>query len=147
KKEKCAVFGVWGRADAVRLAYFGLYAQQHRGQESAGIAISDGVEIRSHGGMGLVAEVFDDERLRKLEAGVVAGAIGHNRYSTASGSKYCNRQPLVETVSMDSVSVAHDVNHVNAAVLRERCSANGHLFLSTRDTEVVIHLLAPPEQQ
>ncbi len=147
KKEKCAVFGVWGRADAVRLAYYGLYAQQHRGQESAGIAVSDGMDIRSQGGMGLVAEVFDADRLRRLEEGVVAGAIGHNRYSTAGGSKHCNIQPLVETFSRGPVAVAHNGNLVNGLALRERFSAQGHLFHTTSDTEVVIHLLASPEQQ
>jgi amidophosphoribosyltransferase len=147
KKEKCAVFGVWGRPDGVRLAYYGLYAQQHRGQESAGIADSVGERIRTHGGMGLVAEVFDSDRLRRLEEGAVAGAIGHNRYSTAGGSTECNIQPLVETFLRGPVAVAHNGNLVNASALRRMFSEEGRLFHTTSDTEIVIHLLASPEQQ
>ncbi|MFG0325643.1 MAG: amidophosphoribosyltransferase [Phycisphaerales bacterium JB037] len=147
KKEKCAVFGVWGRPDAVRVTYYGLYAQQHRGQESSGIAVSDGVDLRATGGMGLVAEVFSDETLRRLEEGPVAAAIGHNRYSTAGGSKQCNIQPLLETFSRGPVAVAHNGNLVNGEALREAFSRQGHLFHTTSDTEVIIHLLASPEQQ
>src|SRR5438045_2101385 len=96
-KEKCAVFGVWGGPGVAALTYTGLFAQQHRGQESAGIAVSDGLRLTGETGMGLVAEVFDHRKLRHLEEAGSHGAIGHNRYSTAGGSSSCNAQPLIES--------------------------------------------------
>lgn len=166
-KEKCGVFGVWGHPDAVRLVYLGLYAQQHRGQESAGIAVSDGARLFGHTGMGLVPEVFSQRDIRQLEAwyghgswfegngssggererGQGRGAIGHNRYSTAGGSLACNAQPLVEQYIAGQVAVAHNGNLVNADALRLRFEESGHLFHTTSDTEVIVHLLASPMQQ
>ncbi len=149
-KEKCGVFGMWsvgGRGDAARLAYLALYAQQHRGQESAGIAVSDGQTLSAASGMGLVADVFDDRTLRKLQEAGPLGAIGHNRYSTSGGSKNCNTQPLVESCVAGQVALAHNGNLVNATQLRQQFEKAGHLFHTTSDTEVIIHLFASPAQQ
>ncbi|MBM4109148.1 MAG: amidophosphoribosyltransferase [Phycisphaerae bacterium] len=147
KKEKCGVFGVWGRPDAAGLTYYGLYAQQHRGQESAGICVSDGRALTAITGMGLVPEVFDPETLERLQRAGGAGAIGHNRYSTAGGSVACNAQPLLENYVGGQVAVAHNGNLINAEALRLNFEQAGHLFHTTSDTEVIIHLLASPQQQ
>lgn len=146
-KEKCGVFAVWGPKDAAHRAYIALYAQQHRGQESAGIAVSSGQALRAYTGMGLVPEVFDRRSLRELEEGECVGAIGHNRYSTTGGSLACNAQPLLEQYVDGQVAVAHNGNLVNAEALRRLYEENGHIFHTTSDTEVIIHLLASPRQQ
>lgn len=163
-KEKCGVVGVWNHPQAVHKVYMGLYAQQHRGQESAGIAVANGRKITGKTGMGLVAEVFNERDLRDLETHLVrlgdhapderpitGGAIGHNRYSTSGGSLTCNAQPLIESFlgSVDAVqiAVAHNGNLINADALRHRFARAGHLFHTTSDTEVMIHLLAEPEQR
>lgn len=156
-KEKCGVIGVWGDPDVVRTVYLGLYAQQHRGQESAGMAVSNGVGLAAHTGMGLVPEVFGPrvidelEQARRVASNVettsTGGAIGHNRYSTSGGSTGVNAQPLLETYADGPVAVAHNGNLVNAAAWRRRFSDEGRLFHTTSDTEVMIHLLASPEQR
>lgn len=154
-KEKCGVIGIWNDPDAVRKAYLGLYAQQHRGQEAAGIAVTDGEIIEAHTGSGLVVEVFDERTINKLEKlynhttanGANHGAIGHNRYSTTGGSKSCNAQPLVETMFDGPVAIAHNGNLVNGKAWREELSRVGRLFHTTSDTEIIIHLLASPEQR
>jgi amidophosphoribosyltransferase len=163
-KEKCGVVGVWNHRDAVHKVYMGLYAQQHRGQESAGIAVSDGSSIHGHNGMGLVSDVFNARDLADLgsylarvgeelpdEQPTVGGAIGHNRYSTAGGSLACNVQPLIEAFlgqnKSQQVAVAHNGNLINADALRRRFAEAGHLFHTTSDTEVMIHLLAEPAQR
>lgn len=146
-KEKCGVFGIWGHPNAARLCYLGLYAQQHRGQESAGIAVSDGARLTGATGMGLVPEVFDAPLLAQLTSAGGRGAIAHNRYSTAGGSVACNAQPLVESYVGGQIGVAHNGNLINADVLRAKFERLGHLFHTTSDTEVVIHLLASPQQQ
>ncbi len=140
------MFGTWGHPEAVRLAYLGMYAQQHRGQESAGIAVSDGRAVTGLAGMGLVSDVFSAGRLAALEVRAGAGAIGHNRYSTAGGSKECNAQPLVESYIGGQVAIAHNGNIINADLWRYRFEELGHIFHTTSDTEVVVHLLASPEQ-
>lgn len=147
-KEKCGVFGVWGRSDATYLSYTGLYAQQHRGQESAGIAVAATQGLFGHTGMGLVPDVFDSATLAALEqhAGI-RGAIGHNRYSTAGGSLSCNAQPLLESYVGGQIAVGHNGNLINAELWRQRFSKLGHLFHTTSDTEVFIHLLASPDKQ
>ncbi len=156
KKEKCGVVGLWGIPEAAPLAYLGLYAQQHRGQESAGLAVSDGQTLRAHTGMGLVPEVLDGPTVAKLDAHVAAakpncggggGAIGHNRYSTAGGSLECNAQPLLESFVGGQVALAHNGNLINADAFRAQFEKAGHLFHTTSDTEVIIHLLASPSQQ
>jgi len=150
-KEKCGVFGLWGHPDGVRKTYLGLYAQQHRGQESAGMAVSDGRRLEGFTGMGLVPEVFGERAIEYLEShaghGPGSGIIGHNRYSTAGGSLSCNAQPLLESYIGGQVAIAHNGNLVNAVALRQRFEEAGHLFHTTSDTEVIIHLLASPTQQ
>ena len=146
-KEKCGVVGIWGHPSAVHLTYLGLYAQQHRGQESAGIAVSDGGQLHAHLGMGLVSDVFDRRSLLGLQEHGPIGAIGHNRYSTAGGSLDCNTQPLVETTLDGQIGLAHNGNLINADALRQLFAERGHLFHTTSDTEVIIHLLASPEQR
>jgi len=146
-KEKCGVFGIWGASgDLVRQTYLGMYAQQHRGQESAGIALSDGRRLASRVGMGLVPDVFTPDQVERLERISSLGAVGHTRYSTFGGSEACNAQPLVESLHGTQVALAHNGNLVNGAALRRMFSAGGSLFHTTSDTEVIIHLLASPEQ-
>ena len=116
KKEKCGVFGIWGPKEAAQIAYQGIFAQQHRGQESAGIAVSDGADLSGHAGMGLVSQVFNPRMLREELAG--HAAIGHVRYSTTGSSKLCNAQPLLRQYLMGPVAVAHNGNLINAALLR-----------------------------
>ncbi len=154
-KEKCGVFGIWDDPDAVRKTYLGLYAQQHRGQEAAGIAVTDGQIIESHTGQGLVIDVFPRQSITKLEAHYNyksapdsnRGVIGHNRYSTAGGSKLCNAQPLVETTFDGPVAIAHNGNLVNGQAWRKELSRVGRLFHTTSDTEIIVHLFASPEQR
>jgi amidophosphoribosyltransferase len=142
KKEKCGLFGVWGTRDAASLCYDGLFAQQHRGQESAGIATTDGTIINGHTGMGLVSQIFNARLLREELCG--HGGIGHVRYSTTGSSKLCNAQPLLRQYSMGPVAVAHNGNLINAAALRADYERRGHIFQSTTDTEIIVHLLAKP---
>lgn len=138
-KHKCGVFGVWGPSIAAHLSYTALFAQQHRGQESAGIAVSDGRFLNAHVGMGLVGEVFNEDILNSLKG---KAAIGHNRYSTTGSSKTCNAQPLMEEYIGGQVSVAHNGNLVNADLLRRRYEERGHIFHTSTDSEIIIHLLA-----
>ncbi|MDX1682608.1 MAG: amidophosphoribosyltransferase, partial [Phycisphaeraceae bacterium] len=138
-KEKCGVFGIWGAPDAAHRSYIALYAQQHRGQESAGIAVSDGERLDAHAGMGLVPEVFDERILGQLTG---HAAIGHNRYSTTGRSLAANAQPLLENYVGGQVAVGHNGNLVNADLLRQQFEAEGHIFHTSTDTEVIVHLLA-----
>ena len=142
KKEKCGVFGIWGTKEASQICFQGLFAQQHRGQESAGIAVSDGVQLNGHTGMGLVSQCFTPRTLREDLAG--HAAIGHVRYSTTGSSKLCNAQPLLREYLMGPVAVAHNGNLINAALLRRQYEEHGHIFQSTTDTEIIVHLLAKP---
>lgn len=138
-KDKCGVFGVFGHKDAARLAYLGLYALQHRGQESAGIVTSNGRLIREHKGMGLVSEVFNEEEIAKLTGNI---AVGHTRYSTTGSSNIKNAQPfLVETLS-GHMAIAHNGNLVNALTLRKKLEKEGAIFQSSMDSEIVIHAIA-----
>jgi len=138
-KEKCGVFGVWGSAEASVLAYTALFALQHRGQESAGIAVNDFGRLHAHVGMGLVAEVFSEASLASLKG---TAAIGHNRYSTTGSSRSCNAQPLMEEYIGGQVALGHNGNLINAGLLREGYERHGHIFHTSTDTEVIIHLLA-----
>ncbi|MBA2848570.1 amidophosphoribosyltransferase [Thermosulfuriphilus ammonigenes] len=135
----CGIFGVFGHREAAKLAYFGLYALQHRGQESAGIAVSNGREIREHKGMGLVAEVFDEETLVQLKGHI---AVGHVRYSTTGASALKNAQPFCVTHSKHTYGIAHNGNLTNSRELRERLEAQGSIFQTTIDSEIILHLLA-----
>lgn len=144
RKEKCGIFGIAGPSDAVERCYYGLYALQHRGQESAGIATSDGTTINAHTGLGLVSDVFKKDVLKDLKGSM---AIGHVRYSTAGSNRKCNAQPILEEYIAGQVAVAHNGNLVNAARLRAEYQQHGHIFYSTSDTEIVIHMLAKPTHQ
>ncbi|HWJ02931.1 MAG TPA: amidophosphoribosyltransferase [Verrucomicrobiae bacterium] len=139
-KEECGVFGIYGTdLDVSRLTYYGLYALQHRGQESAGIAVSDGKEISVHKNMGLVSEVFSDEDINKLKGKM---AIGHVRYSTTGSSNVANAQPLVLRYLKGMVSFAHNGNLTNAAELRETLGTTGSIFQTTTDSEIIVNLFA-----
>lgn len=140
--ESCGVFAVYGSHDAARLAYLGLFALQHRGQESAGIVVSDGRNIRSRKGQGLLSEVVSRSSLAELPGHI---AIGHVRYSTTGSHKPQNIQPLVLEYSMGLVGVAHNGNLVNARRLRQECEALGSIFQTSTDSELIVHLLARPE--
>jgi len=141
-REKCGVVGVYGHPEAANLAYLGLCALQHRGQEAAGIVSSDGHVLVSHRGLGLVADVFPEEIVRRLRG---HAAIGHNRYSTTGASHLKNAQPLVVEYGRGGLAVAHNGNLVNAESVREELEGRGSIFQSTVDTEVIIHLIAASE--
>ncbi len=138
-QEECGVFGVYGHEEAANLVYLGLYALQHRGQEGAGISSSDGRQIYTEKGLGLVAELFGEKRLKRLPGRI---AVGHNRYSTAGGSILKNVQPIVANFALGMLAIAHNGNLVNAKELREDLEAEGAIFQSTSDSEVFIHLIA-----
>ena len=138
-KDKCGVFGIWGDPDSAMRIYTGMYAQQHRGQESAGIAVSDGETLQTYAGMGLVREVFDARILEQLTG---KAGIGHNRYSTSGSSRLGNAQPLMEEYVGGQVAMAHNGNLINAELLRLDYEKHGHIFHTSTDTEVIIHLLA-----
>jgi amidophosphoribosyltransferase len=137
-REACGVFGIYGNPEAVRMTYFGLYALQHRGQESAGIAVVSEEGIRVHKGMGLVSEVFDKNSLKNLKGNT---AIGHVRYSTTGDSNLINAQPFVINHRGKSYAVAHNGNLVNAYELRSELEKKGAIFQSTMDSEILLHLL------
>ena len=138
-REECGVVGVFGHPEAATLAYLGLYALQHRGQESAGIVASNGEALIAHRGMGLVADIFNQDILARLEGRI---AIGHNRYSTSGSTVIKNCQPFVVEWAQGALAIAHNGNLVNAAEVRSRLEARGSIFQSTVDSEVIIHLIA-----
>jgi len=140
--ESCGVFAVFGTPDAAHLAYQALFALQHRGQESAGIVVSDGERIRSRKGLGLLADVVSANDSGQLPGHL---AIGHVRYSTTGSSKPQNIQPLVLEYSRGLLAVAHNGNLVNALALRNECESRGSIFQTSTDSEIVVHLLARPE--
>jgi amidophosphoribosyltransferase len=137
--EECGVFGVWNHPDASRLTYLGLYAIQHRGQESAGIVSLEGDRHFAHKGLGLVSEVFDDDSLASLPG---RAALGHVRYSTTGNNLIANAQPLTGILSIGPVAVAHNGNLVNAHVIRQELRELGSIFTGTNDSEVILHLIA-----
>ena len=138
--EKCGVFGVYGKdLDVARLSFFALFALQHRGQESAGIAATDGDNFHVERAMGWVADVFSPERLRRLPG---HRAIGHVRYSTAGSSNLRNAQPITAKTARGPIAIAHNGNLTNAEVLRREMVREGAIFQSNSDTEVILHLLA-----
>jgi amidophosphoribosyltransferase len=138
-REECGVFGIFGHEDAARITYLGLYALQHRGQESAGIVVSDGKQLIGARGMGLVYEVFNEEKLQELTGPT---AIGHIRYSTTGSSVLKNAQPFQVDYSRGSLAVAHNGNLVNTSELRSRLEKAGSIFQSTMDSEIIVHLVA-----
>src|ERR671932_2806417 len=138
-RDECGVFGIYGHDDAARLAYLGLYQLQHRGQESCGIVASDGGVLRSERAMGLVSEVFDEERLNRLPG---ASAIGHTRYSTAGEVSVREAQPFLIACKHGQIAVCHNGNLPFASDERKRLEREGAIFNSTSDTEVVLHGVA-----
>ena len=137
--EECGVVGVYGHPEAANLVYLGLYALQHRGQESAGIVASTHSKMRLEVGMGLVADIFDPLRILKLPGPL---AIGHNRYSTAGKSELVNAQPCMINYVAGSLALAHNGNLVNAQTIRKKLGSKGAIFQSTNDSEVIVHLMA-----
>ncbi|MDZ4345002.1 MAG: amidophosphoribosyltransferase [Candidatus Binatia bacterium] len=142
-REECAVMGVYGHPEAANMVYLGLYALQHRGQESSGIVSSDGKGLTSHRQMGLVADVFKEDVIKRLEG---SSAIGHNRYSTTGQSHLKNAQPFVVEYSQGPIAISHNGNLVNGTLLREELERAGSIFQSTSDTEVIIHLIATSKE-
>lgn len=138
-KDECGVFGIFGHPEAANLTYLGLYALQHRGQESAGIATADGAKIRISRAMGHVADAFDETALGGLPGHI---AIGHTRYSTAGDSRLLNAQPILIDCAHGQIAIAHNGNLVNARELRDRLVRDGSIFQTSSDTEVVLHLYA-----
>lgn len=137
-RESCGIFGIHGHAEASKLTYFGLYALQHRGQESAGIAVEKDGRINTHKGMGLVSDVFDMTHVDALQGET---AIGHVRYSTTGSSLFFNAQPFVVHHRHRSYAVAHNGNIVNAHTLKRELEEAGSIFQTTMDSEIFLHLL------
>ncbi len=142
-KHYCGVFGVYGHPNAAELTYYGLYALQHRGQESAGIVSCDGTHFFQHKGMGLVPQIFKGKELHEL---VGEMAIGHTRYSTTGSSNIGNAQPLTVDCSRGQIAIAHNGNLTNASALRLELEERGSIFQTTVDSEIVLHWLAQPTQ-
>ncbi len=138
-REECGVFGIYGHTEAANLTYLGLYALQHRGQESVGIATSDGARLQIHKAMGYVADSFDEATFTRL---IGTSAIGHVRYSTAGASGIKNAQPILIDCAHGEIAIGHNGNLVNAQELRDSLVAQGSIFQTTSDTEVLLHLYA-----
>jgi amidophosphoribosyltransferase len=138
----CGIFGIANHSDASQMTYLGLYALQHRGQESTGISSSDGDQVYTHKSMGYVADVFSEDVTDKLKG---SNAIGHTRYSTAGDSNEGNAQPIVVNCRYGTVALVHNGNLINALSLRETLEEQGAIFQSTSDTEVILHLLTRSE--
>ena len=143
-QDKCAVFGIWNDPEAAWMTYLGLYAQQHRGQEGAGIVSLHKEKHLIHRGAGLVGEVFNERGLKKLKG---SAAIGHTRYSTQGGDKKKNIQPLTSTLFTGPLAVSHNGNIVNFSNLKKDLMNKGSIFYSTSDTECLIHLLAQEKEE
>src|SRR5437868_2407902 len=142
--EECGVIAIYAHPEASKLAYLGLHALQHRGQESAGIASSDGSTIYVHKAMGLVMDIFNEGVLARLPGSI---AIGHNRYSTTGDSALLNAQPIRVDCNKGMIALAHNGNLVNANEIRQRLERAGSIFQTTSDTEVVVHLIAQSKEQ
>ncbi|MDD5450857.1 MAG: amidophosphoribosyltransferase [Desulfovibrionales bacterium] len=138
-REECGVFGIYNHPEAAKLTYFGLYALQHRGQESAGIVTSDGSKVREHKAMGLVPDVFNEAILSNLPGHM---AVGHVRYSTTGSSLLKNAQPFTVCHKGKTLALAHNGNLINARSIRSKLENEGSIFQSTMDSEVVLHLIA-----
>lgn len=138
-KEYCGVFGVYGHERAAQLTYLGIYALQHRGQESAGIAVSDGKHMCFHRGMGLVNDVFNEKIIDKLPGYM---SSGHVRYSTTGSSNIANAQPFVVQYAKGALTIAHNGNLINAVKIKGELEKEGAIFQSSMDSEVIVHLIA-----
>jgi amidophosphoribosyltransferase len=143
-REECGVVAIYGNAEASKLAYLSLYALQHRGQESAGIAASNGERIELHKGMGLVADLFTGDVLARLSGSL---AIGHTRYSTTGDSALLNAQPIMVECNKGKIALAHNGNITNAHEVHAQLEQQGSIFQTTSDTEVVVHLIARSREQ
>jgi amidophosphoribosyltransferase len=137
--DHCGVFGVFGHPEASKLVYLGLYALQHRGQESAGIVSSDGADLHGHKSLGHIQEIFTPEVIARLPG---ASAIGHTRYSTAGDNVLTNAQPIVVDCNKGKIALGHNGNLTNALEVRRRLEHRGSIFQTTSDTEVIVHLIA-----
>jgi amidophosphoribosyltransferase len=138
-REECGVVAIHAHPEAEKLAYLGLHALQHRGQESAGIVSSDGERLRAHKAMGLVADIFNEDVLTSLRGTL---AIGHTRYSTAGDSALLNAQPIMVQSNKGAIAIAHNGNLVNAQSIRAKLEGQGSIFQTNSDTEVLVHLIA-----
>src|SRR4051794_26159755 len=143
-KDECGVFAIYNNPEAATLAYLGLHALQHRGQESAGIISSDTHTLHAHKAMGLVADIFTQPTLDKLP-GVLS--IGHTRYSTAGDSALLNAQPIMVDCNKGMIALAHNGNLINAHLIRQKLEQQGSIFQTTSDTEVIVHLVAQSKEQ
>src|SRR5450432_4294601 len=141
-KHYCGVFGIFGHPNAAELTYYGLYALQHRGQESAGIVTCHEGKFYKHHGMGLVPQIFNDPKI--LHGLVGQNAIGHTRYSTTGTSNLRNAQPLTVDCARGQIAIAHNGNLTNASQLRDELEARGSIFQTTVDSEIILHLMAQP---
>ena len=137
--DHCGVFGIFGHPEAAKIAYLGIYALQHRGQESAGIAAADGLDVRNHRALGLVQEIFTPEVIARLPG---SAAIGHTRYSTAGDTTLINAQPIMIDCNKGKLALGHNGNLTNALELRRKLEHRGSIFQTTSDTEVIVHLVA-----
>ena len=140
-KHYCGVFGIYGHPNAAELTYYGLYALQHRGQESAGIVSCENHQFRVHRGMGLVSQIFGGDVLQSLKGSM---AVGHTRYSTTGSSHLRNAQPLTVDCARGQIAIAHNGNLTNASELREELENKGSIFQTTVDSEIILHLMAQP---
>ncbi len=140
----CGIFGVTGHKDAARLVYLGLYALQHRGEESAGIVTCDKKRTHSHQGMGLVEDIFDERAIRSLKGNI---AVGHVRYSTTGSSLERNIQPFIVNHKRGHIAIAHNGNLTNTLQLRESLEENGAIFQTTMDSEIIVHYLAHSKEK
>ena len=143
-RDECGVVAIYGHPEAEKLAYLGLHALQHRGQESAGIVTSDGMALHMHKAMGLVADIFQESVLAKLPGTL---GIGHTRYSTAGDSALLNAQPIMVQSNKGMMALAHNGNLVNAQDIRHRLESQGSIFQTNSDTEVIVHLIALSKEQ
>jgi amidophosphoribosyltransferase len=138
-REECGIFAVYNHEEAAKMTYFGLYSLQHRGQESAGIVVSNGKRVIEHKAMGLVPDIFDEKILESLTGNI---ALGHVRYSTTGSSLLVNAQPFRIQYAGKNIAVAHNGNFVNARSLRMKLEDEGSIFQTTMDSEIVLHLTA-----
>src|SRR5215467_13789528 len=143
-REECGVVAVYQHPEAETLAYLGLHSLQHRGQESAGIVSSDGMALHIHKAMGLVADIFTEKKLSRIRGTL---AIGHTRYSTAGDSALLNAQPIMVQSNKGMIALAHNGNLTNAQEIRARMEAQGSIFQTSSDTEVIVHLIAQSREQ
>src|SRR6201981_1192304 len=143
-RDECGVVAIYSHPEAETLAYLGLHALQHRGQESAGIVTSDGMTLRMHKDMGLVADIFTEKKLSRIRGTL---AIGHTRYSTTGDSALLNAQPIMVQSNKGMIALAHNGNLTNAGEIRARMEAQGSIFQTSSDTEVIVHLIALSREQ